>query len=360
VLEMQNRGDMPGFAYRGIDDAVDIVHEVGSDRVQLLLDLYHLEIVDGSVLARLDELLPLTAHIQIADPPNRTEPGTGTLDWASVFAMLERTGYPGWIGCEYRPSTTTAATLGWAEPYGLNGRRPSDSQRRAAMPEHMPESQTSEPLIALISGTSAAIAPAASALQSAVPGVVIWNILDDRLLKEASARGGLTPELDLRMQRLIDHAVQEGADAVLLTCSMYGTVATESDASIPVLAADESVFAETLGGRFADVLVVATLEASRADTIARLEQLAAGVESAPTLHSVVPAGSFEATGDADALLASVVAGVRNVDAKFDAVMLAQYSLAPIAADLQREISMPVLAGPQAAAADLLARLTRAD
>ena len=224
----------------------------------------------------------------------------------------------------------------------------------------MPDAQTTEPLIALISGTSAAIAPAASALQSAVPGVVVWNILDDRLLKEASARGGLTPELDLRMQRLIDHAVREGADAVLLTCSMYGTVATEADASIPVLAADESVFAETLGRDFDSVLVVATLEASRADTIARLEQLAEVVENAPTLHSTVPAGSFDATGDPDALLTSVVAGVREVDAKFDAVMLAQYSLAPIAADLQREIGMPVLAGPQAAAADLLGRLTRED
>ena len=222
----------------------------------------------------------------------------------------------------------------------------------------MPESPAPDPLIALISGTPAAIAPAASALNDAVPGAVVWNILDDRLLKEASARGGLTPELDLRMQRLIDHAVQEGADAVLLTCSMYGTVATGSDARIPVLAADESVFAETLGGGFSDVLVVATLEASRADTVARLEQLAEGVENAPTLHSVVPAGSFEATGDTDALLARVVAGVHEAGGQFDAVMLAQYSLAPIAAELQREINLPVLAGPQAAAADLLTRLSR--
>lgn len=210
--------------------------------------------------------------------------------------------------------------------------------------------------IALISGTPAAIGPATEALMAKLPEATVWNILDDRLLKEANSRGTVDEQLTARMQRLIGHATAEGADAVLLTCSMYGQVAQSTQAPIPVLAADESVFAKTLGSGYGAVLIVATLESSRADTVARLTKQAAGQEDAPKLLSLVPNGSFEATGNADALLESVVRGVESVTDPYDAVMLAQYSLAPIAADLHDRIGVPVLAGPQAAADDLAARI----
>lgn len=210
--------------------------------------------------------------------------------------------------------------------------------------------------IALISGTAAAIGPATDALLAKMPDVTVWNILDDRLLKEANSRGTVDEQLTERMQRLIGHATAEGADAVLLTCSMYGQVAQSSEAAIPVLAADESVFTKALTSGFGTVLVVATLESSRADTIARLTAEATRHTDTPKLLSIVPNGSFEATGNSDALLESVVRGVESITEPHDAIMLAQYSLAPIAASLHDRIGVPVLAGPQAAADDLAARI----
>jgi hypothetical protein len=217
---------------------------------------------------------------------------------------------------------------------------------------------TAAPLIALIHGTPAAIAPAASGIAEGFPDAQTWNILDDRLLKEAGERGGLTPELDERMQRLIQHARTEGAAAVLLTCSMYGRSAMRAAGSsdVPILAADEAVFDAALTGGYATVLVLATLEASRADTLARLADEAALVEGAPSFDSLVPEGAFAATGDDDALLAAVTAALADHSRPFDAVLLAQYTLAPIASRLQQHLGLPVLSGPAAAAAALRARL----
>ena len=51
--------------------------------------------------------------MQIADNPGRHEPGTGEINYPFLFSVLERVGYAGWIGCEYKPLTTTEAGLGW-------------------------------------------------------------------------------------------------------------------------------------------------------------------------------------------------------------------------------------------------------
>lgn len=58
-------------------------------------------------------LLPRIAHGQIADVPGRREPGTGSMDYASIFGAIERSGYAGWIGAEYRPVAGTTDGLGW-------------------------------------------------------------------------------------------------------------------------------------------------------------------------------------------------------------------------------------------------------
>jgi hydroxypyruvate isomerase len=55
----------------------------------------------------------LVEHVQIADVPGRHEPGTGQQPIAELLAELDRTGYSGAVGLEYRPSTTTDAALAW-------------------------------------------------------------------------------------------------------------------------------------------------------------------------------------------------------------------------------------------------------
>jgi hypothetical protein len=80
----------------------------------------------------------------------------------------------------------------------------------------------SDPTVALIHATPAAIGPARMAFSERFPRATVWNLLDDLLISQAQSAGGLTPALRGRMERLIEHAVAGGADAVLLTCSMYG------------------------------------------------------------------------------------------------------------------------------------------
>ncbi len=60
-----------------------------------------------------DDEVPRIAHIQLADNPGRNEPGTGEINYRFLFQHIDRIGYQGWIGCEYKPKTTTTAGLGW-------------------------------------------------------------------------------------------------------------------------------------------------------------------------------------------------------------------------------------------------------
>jgi len=89
------------------------VDRAGHDNLSLQHDLYHMDIMEGRLIPRLEEIAPRIGHIQFADNPGRREPGTGAIDFPAVFAALDRLGYGGWTAAEYRPSRTTEETLGW-------------------------------------------------------------------------------------------------------------------------------------------------------------------------------------------------------------------------------------------------------
>src|SRR5690625_4708365 len=129
---------------------------------------------------------------------------------------------------------------------------------------------TDDFLVALISATPVAIAPATEALAEEFPQARVWNLLDDRLLQDASDAGGLAEPLAERMRGLIEHAVGAGADAVLLTCSMYGQVAQQAPIPVPALAPDEAAFAEASSGTYGTVLVVASFDSAFHDSVHRL------------------------------------------------------------------------------------------
>jgi len=113
LIEPLNTRDTPGFFLRTSQQAVAIIEEVGSDNLYLQFDVYHAHIMEGDVVASLQRNMRQVAHVQIADDPGRHEPGTGRIDFPSVFHALERANYAGWIGCEYVPSGTTEASLTW-------------------------------------------------------------------------------------------------------------------------------------------------------------------------------------------------------------------------------------------------------
>jgi hydroxypyruvate isomerase len=78
-----------------------------------LYDVYHAQRSEGELAATLQKFLPRIAHIQVADNTGRNEPGTGEINFPFLFEHLDRIGYAGWIGCEYKPATATEAGLGW-------------------------------------------------------------------------------------------------------------------------------------------------------------------------------------------------------------------------------------------------------
>jgi hydroxypyruvate isomerase len=117
VIEPLNIRDTPGFFLQTCGQAVQIIHEVGADNLSLQFDVYHAHIMEGDVLESIRQHLPYIAHVQIADDPGRHEPGTGAINFPSVFRALESANYDGWIGCEYLPSTTTEEGLKWLNRY---------------------------------------------------------------------------------------------------------------------------------------------------------------------------------------------------------------------------------------------------
>jgi uncharacterized protein YgbK (DUF1537 family) len=210
------------------------------------------------------------------------------------------------------------------------------------------------PLIALISATPLAIPPAEAAVSEAFGEVDIWNILDDRLMVDAETSGGLNPALVSRMESLIDVAVGHGADGVLLTCSMYGSVAAQHRGAVPVLAPDDAVFDDAIqsGGRH--ILVVASFEEALRDSVHRLRE-AADASGRSIRVSGVTATAAKASasaGDLAALVHDLAAAVGSSAADADAIVLAQYSLAPARKQLEQRLGRPVFAGPVSAAATL--------
>jgi hydroxypyruvate isomerase len=115
LIEPINSFDMPGFYVNRTAQALAILDEVGADNAYLQYDLYHAQRMEGELSVTVEKHLARIAHIQIADNPGRNEPGTGEINYAFLFRHLDRIGYAGWVGCEYKPATTTEAGLGWRQ-----------------------------------------------------------------------------------------------------------------------------------------------------------------------------------------------------------------------------------------------------
>lgn len=113
LVEPINGYDMPGFYLRKSSQALALFDAVGERNLWLQYDIYHMQRSEGELAATLAALLPRIAHVQIADNPGRNEPGTGEINYDFMFRRLEELGYAGWVGCEYKPKTTTAAGLDW-------------------------------------------------------------------------------------------------------------------------------------------------------------------------------------------------------------------------------------------------------
>jgi hydroxypyruvate isomerase len=115
LIEPINTRDIPGYLLNRQDDAHAVVAEVGAPNLKIQMDLYHCQIVEGDVATKLRAYLPggRVGHLQIAGVPDRHEPDRGELNYRFLFEVIDALGYPGWIGCEYRPAAATSSGLGW-------------------------------------------------------------------------------------------------------------------------------------------------------------------------------------------------------------------------------------------------------
>jgi hydroxypyruvate isomerase len=113
LIEPINTLDIPGFFLNGTQQAVQIISDVQSENLFIQYDIYHMQVMEGDIARTLQKHLARISHVQLADNPGRNEPGTGEINYPFLFRHLDEIGYRGWIGCEYKPKTTTIEGLGW-------------------------------------------------------------------------------------------------------------------------------------------------------------------------------------------------------------------------------------------------------
>jgi len=119
LIEPINTRDIPGFLLNTPAEGAALVDELGLPALCLQFDFYHAQIMAGDLARSFERHLPLIAHVQIAGVPERHEPDTGEINYPYLFDLLDRLGYPGWVGCEYFPAARTEDGLGWALRYGI-------------------------------------------------------------------------------------------------------------------------------------------------------------------------------------------------------------------------------------------------
>ena len=121
TIEPLNPRDVPHYLLSTQSEAHAIRSEVGAPNLKVQMDLYHAQIVEGDLTDKLRRWLPHIGHIQIAGVPGRHEPDVGEINYEYLFRLLDELKYDGWVGCEYKPATTTTAGLTWL--YRLLDRR---------------------------------------------------------------------------------------------------------------------------------------------------------------------------------------------------------------------------------------------
>ncbi len=117
LVEPINTRDIPGFYLCRTQQALELFREVASPNLYLQYDIYHMQIMEGDLGPTIKANLPRIAHLQIADNPGRNEPGTGEINHAFLFELLDKEGYQGYVGAEYKPRGKTDEGLAWAKPY---------------------------------------------------------------------------------------------------------------------------------------------------------------------------------------------------------------------------------------------------
>ena len=124
LIEPLNPADAPGYFLNRMDQAGALAEAVGHPNLWLQYDVYHAQMSGAGLAETFRGHVSRIGHIQIAGVPGRHEPVPSDIAFSELFALFDRSGYDGWIGCEYRPRAGTMAGLAWAVPWGIGNRLP--------------------------------------------------------------------------------------------------------------------------------------------------------------------------------------------------------------------------------------------
>lgn len=118
LIEPLNAFDMPGYFLRDTVHALELLDKLNLANVKLMFDCYHVGRMEGDVIGRFDACMPYIGHVQFAAVPDRGAPDHGEVDYAKVFAHIDRSGWTLPLGAEYKIAGNTEATLGWMQSLG--------------------------------------------------------------------------------------------------------------------------------------------------------------------------------------------------------------------------------------------------
>ena len=120
VVEAVNTFENGPYLLHTTEQAVAFVRSVERGNLGIQHDLYHMQRMEGNLVATLREHIGVIGHVQIADSPGRGQPGTGEIHYPYVLRSLEDLGYSGYVGLEYNPTGTTEESFAWI-PRDLRG-----------------------------------------------------------------------------------------------------------------------------------------------------------------------------------------------------------------------------------------------
>ena len=117
LIEPKNRRDIPNYFISTIEQACEIIDLVDTNNIKLIFDFYHIHINQGDLMTKIENYLSFIGHFQIASLPHRNEPIDGEINYNWIIPEIDKLGYSGYFGAEYRPKTTTDEGISWLKKF---------------------------------------------------------------------------------------------------------------------------------------------------------------------------------------------------------------------------------------------------
>jgi hydroxypyruvate isomerase len=119
LLENIDQEENPKYYLTSVAEGFEIIRQVNHPRVKFLYDFYHEQISEGNLISKLEKNIAQVGLIHVADVPGRHEPGTGEINYASIYRKLAQLNYRGYVAMEFEPAGDPVASLRTAREEAL-------------------------------------------------------------------------------------------------------------------------------------------------------------------------------------------------------------------------------------------------